>query len=73
MKIRRLQITLEPRCPVTVVGASGFKTLTVEVRADGQHYSHTEILDEDDFQDVFGQVMKNAERRIRDLVAKQIT
>lgn len=74
MKIRRLQITMEPSCPITVAGDSGYKTLCVEVRTDcGRIFSSTDVFDEDDFQDVFGDLMKDAEHRIRQLIKEKTT
>lgn len=74
MKIRRLQITMEPSCPITVAGASGYKTLCVEVRTEcGRIFSTTDILDEDDFRDVFGIMMGEAERRIRKMAEEKNT
>lgn len=67
---------MEPSCPITVAGNSGFKTLTVEVRTDcGQLFSTTQIIDEEDFQDTFGYMMRDAECRIRKMVTtpKQTT
>lgn len=73
MKIQRIQITLEP---AHYTGSpEDYKVFTVSVRTDcGQVFCSSQMFRESNFQDVFGLIMKDAERRIRDAVAgKTIT
>lgn len=67
MKIRRLQITMEPSHHL---GES--RRVVVEVRtACGRIFSSMNYIDGNHFQDVFGCLMKDAERRIRQLVKEK--
>lgn len=67
MKIRRIQITIEPA--QQFVCSAGYKTFTVQARVDGRVFSTSKTFNEDDFQDIFGHIMKDAERCIRDMAA----
>lgn len=65
MKIRRIQITLEPD---TRTEKEPF-IFTVKVWAEGREFLSQTMMRQSDFSDTFGFVMKDAERRIRDMVA----
>lgn len=63
MKIRRIQITIEPHWK------GPLNTFSINVWVDGRHFSTANTFHEDDFQDIFGYLMKNAESCIRDMAA----
>lgn len=65
---------MEPSCPITVANFPGLKTFSVEVRTDcGQVFRSTTVFHESNFQDAFSFIMKDAEKRIRDVVAAKQT
>lgn len=67
MKIRHLQVTIAPNYLV-----EGSRCLAVEVRTEcGKIFSSMSAVHEDSFQDAFGQLMKDAEYRIRQLVKEK--
>lgn len=67
MKIRRLQIAMEP-----YLHSDGNRYITVEVRTDcGNIFSVMNIINDNHFQDVFGYLMKDAEHQIRQLVKEK--
>lgn len=73
MKIRRLQITMEPVCHYAE-GRPGFRTVCVEVRTDcGKIFFSTDVIHEDDFVDEFRRLMLDAEFRIRKLIQEKNT
>lgn len=52
----------------------GYKVFTVSVRTDcGQVFCSSQMFRESDFQDTFGVIMKDVERRIRDAVVGKTT
>ena len=71
MKIRLLKITLEPAHSSPV--DDSFRIFNVRVHADGYIFDSQHTLHMTDFKDVFGYLMRDAERRIRDMVADKIT
>lgn len=72
MKIRRIQIVMEPAYHPG--SPEDYKIFSVEVRTDcGEVFRSQEMFHESNFKDLFSFIMKDAEKRIRDMVAYKTT